>query len=148
KVCKTRWFVFNANTDWYRMELSVQSRGLRSTRRYRKAPPNSVWVLEVSYILDALKKSEAERNRGVTPSLFSGRQDQLKSRVGPWVLFAALLINACVGGYWLYSHNDRAAPEPRVVATPTPQSQPEPKPERVVTERPVAVEPSPISAPA
>jgi general secretion pathway protein B len=104
----------------------------------------------VSYILDALKKSEAERNRGVAPSLFAGNQDQLKSRVGLWVLFVALLINACVGGYWLYSRNDRVAPEHGVVATAAPQPQPQPVPGRIVTEQPIAAiqpAPPPISAP-
>jgi general secretion pathway protein B len=95
----------------------------------------------VSYILDALKKSEAERNRGVAPSLFAGRQDQIKSRVGAWVLFAALLVNACFAGYWLYSRNATTPRgEPSVVATPEPQPQPQPEPQPapVAAEQPVA----------
>jgi general secretion pathway protein B len=100
-----------------------------------------VWAPNVSYILDALKKSEAERNRGVAPSLFAGRQDQTKSRVGPWVLFVAILINACFAGYWFYTRNDTATPnEARVVATPEPlpQTQPQPIPEPMASEQPVA----------
>ena len=102
----------------------------------------------MSYILDALKKSEAERNRGVVPSLFAGRQDQIKSRVGPWVLFVAILINACFAGYWFYSRNDTVAPEPRVVVTPEPrpQPQPQPMPEPMTAERPVAA-PQPTAPP-
>jgi general secretion pathway protein B len=98
----------------------------------------------VSYILDALEKSEAERNRGVVPSLFANRQDQLKSRVGLWVLFVALLINACLGGYWLYSRNNTAPPEPSVVATP----QTPPTPSRSIASQQPAQEQTPaITAP-
>jgi len=93
----------------------------------------------MSYILDALKKSEAERNRGVAPSLLASRQDQLRSRIGLWVLFAALLVNACLGGYWLYSRTNLAAPETRMLAAPEPpRSLPEQIAKRVVTEQPIA----------
>jgi general secretion pathway protein B len=72
----------------------------------------------MSYILDALKKSEAERNRGVAPSLLAIRHVHLTSRAGMWALLVALAINACIGGFWLFWRSDAGALETRVVAAP------------------------------
>jgi len=58
--------------------------------------------LTVSYILDALKKSEAERSRGVVPTLLAPRQTPLRSSVIGWVVAAALLVNAVVFAVWMY----------------------------------------------
>ena len=63
----------------------------------------------MSYILDALKKSEAERNRSGAPSLLALRQVDLGSRTGMRALLAALIINACLVGFWLFWRSEPAA---------------------------------------
>jgi general secretion pathway protein B len=66
----------------------------------------------VSYILDALKKSEAERSRGVVPTLLTPSHATFRSSAVGWVLIAALIVNAGLFATWLYW--------PREVATATP----------------------------
>ena len=48
----------------------------------------------MSYILDALKKSEAERSRGVVPTLLTPPQTSFRSGTVGWLVIAALIINA------------------------------------------------------
>ena len=66
----------------------------------------------MSYILDALKKSEKERQRGALPDMLTV-QDIVAERPAkrlPWVylLAAALLLNAGVLVWWLgFSHTDK-----------------------------------------
>ena len=56
----------------------------------------------MSYILDALKKSEAERSRGVVPTLLTSSPTQFRPRVAIWVLFGALIVNACLFAAWIF----------------------------------------------
>lgn len=56
----------------------------------------------MSYILDALKKSEAERSRGIVPALLTSSQAQFRPSVGIWVLLGALIANACLFAAWIY----------------------------------------------
>lgn len=57
----------------------------------------------MSYILDALKKSEAERNRGSLPTLLTIPSAGLfKSNAAIWALLGALIINAALFATWLY----------------------------------------------
>ena len=56
----------------------------------------------MSYILDALKKSEAERSRGNLPALLATPPTSFKSNVVKWTLLGALLINAALLTAWLY----------------------------------------------
>jgi general secretion pathway protein B len=56
----------------------------------------------MSYILDALKKSEAERSRGSVPTLLIPPQTQFRSGVAVWVLLAALVVNACLFAAWMF----------------------------------------------
>src|SRR3954466_717510 len=56
----------------------------------------------MSYILDALKKSEAERSRGAAPTLLSPQQTSLRSGIVGWVIGAALILNAGLLFAWFY----------------------------------------------
>jgi general secretion pathway protein B len=115
----------------------------------------------VSYILDALKKSEAERSRGVVPTLLTPPQTSFRSGVVGWVLIAVLIVNAGLFAAWLYwprtaGSTAAIAREPVAVATPeaasnapAPQSKPLPEPqpplEASVREQPTTVAPRPTS---
>ena len=63
----------------------------------------------MSYILDALKKSEEERHQGQVPSLGGNstliHSSGAKSSVWPWVIVVLLLLNMLVIAYWLLSGN-------------------------------------------
>jgi hypothetical protein len=56
----------------------------------------------VSYILDAPKKSEAERSRGVVPTLLTPLQTTFRSSIIGWGLVVALIVNAGLFAAWLY----------------------------------------------
>ncbi len=79
----------------------------------------------MSYILDALKKSEAERSRGVVPTLLTPPQTAFRSGIVAWILVAALIVNAGVFAAWMYWPRDVPAtavraPEPTQIAAPSP----------------------------
>lgn len=79
----------------------------------------------MSYILDALKKSEAERSRGVVPTLLTPPQTAFRSGIVGWVLIAGLIVNATLFAAWLYwpreaSTTATRAPEVPAVVAPTP----------------------------
>ena len=61
----------------------------------------------MSYILDALKKSEEERHQGQVPSLGGSstliHSSANKSAVWPWVIAVLLLLNMMFISYWLMS---------------------------------------------
>lgn len=64
----------------------------------------------MSYILDALKKSENERGQGNIPGVqtvhsSSINYHQQKNVIWPYILIAAILINAAVIAYFIYSQN-------------------------------------------
>ncbi len=83
----------------------------------------------MSFILDALKKSEAERRLGQTPSLKDTDQAILPSRRKSswlWPLGAVLLIAVVVVWGWKQFMGAEQASEPavaEVVATPAPQNE-------------------------
>ena len=58
--------------------------------------------LTMSYILDALKKSEAERSRGSVPTLLIPAQTQFRSSVVVWVIVFALIVNAGLIAAWMF----------------------------------------------
>lgn len=58
--------------------------------------------LTMSYILDALKKSEAERSRGAVPTLLIPAQTQFKSSLVLWIVLGALIVNACLFAAWIF----------------------------------------------
>ncbi len=72
----------------------------------------------MSYILDALKKSEAERSRGVVPTLLTPSHATFRSSVVGWGLIAALVINAGLFAAWLYWPRDVATTTTVRVAEP------------------------------
>lgn len=102
----------------------------------------------MSYILEALKKSDAERKRGEIPTLnaadqFAPPDDAQGKRLLPWILSAALTV-AVLGltGILVLAPNEGQAPQPVVQVDPvdvvqnTPQPaltpKPAPKPEPVL----------------
>ncbi|HLV78349.1 MAG TPA: general secretion pathway protein GspB [Marinobacter sp.] len=111
----------------------------------------------MSYILDALRKSDAERRQGKAPDL--GHQVQMIYRprkkrvpVTVWILALALLVNAVVLVYlfWPEAPVAQAAPEvPEPVTEPAPAAVPKPVavPEPVEAVVP-AVPESPLAEPA
>jgi general secretion pathway protein B len=78
----------------------------------------------MSFILDALKKSEAERARQAGPALLEMRIVRPRRRVAPWILILALLLAVnLVVLLWFLLRREPAAPPgvaPPSVATPTP----------------------------
>ncbi len=72
----------------------------------------------MSYILDALKKSEAERSRGVVPTLLTPSHATFRSSAVGWGLIAALVINAGLLAAWLYWPRDVATKTTARVAEP------------------------------
>jgi len=96
----------------------------------------------MSLILDALRKSEAERRRGETPGLFSplptpGAPTPNRPAIAPWLVAAAVLASAAVA-WWLWP----SSPPP---TTPAPAAAPvaaAPAPVPAV----VAAAPAPVAA--
>jgi len=116
----------------------------------------------MSLILDALKKSEAERQRGQVPNLLSPSPTatahyrvQKKSSL-PWIILTAFLLAALVFGYQFMKSGDRESPDISG-ATATVISQPAEAPAKTITPTPSAgvaapvppaTAPAPVSAPA
>lgn len=124
----------------------------------------------MSYILDALKKSEAERSRGVVPTLLTPPQTSFRSGAVGWLLIAALIVNAGLFAAWLYwprtdtTTTTARAPEPVAAVAPTavssiatapqgkpppevqskPLSEPEPPLEASVARQPTTIAPPPL----
>jgi len=90
----------------------------------------------MSFILDALKKSEADRRRGEVPRLQNEPFSPPPRRrpLWPLLLTLALLLNGAVLGWWLLSREEQPAPvaaapagDPvAVAAEPSPRSAGEP----------------------
>ena len=74
----------------------------------------------MSYILDALKKAEKERKRGMVPDLLTVQdamvQKSKKRLHWPYLIFVALLLNASVLMWWLSPWQSK---KPNVVAQST-----------------------------
>ena len=72
----------------------------------------------MSLILDALKKSEAERRRGLPPSLHAQFGTPRRPRRAPWAVGAgAALLMAGLGGSWFWLAQDPTAPTPGSTGT-------------------------------
>lgn len=79
----------------------------------------------MSYILDALKKSEAERSRGSAPTLLTiPSAGVFKSNAARWALLAALIINVAALVVWFYRPTPMDPQPPAVSVVPAPQSAP------------------------
>jgi len=74
----------------------------------------------MSYILDALKKSEKERQRGTVPDVLTVQDvmkgERKKRQVWPYVVLAVLLLNAVVLAWW-FGHWQ--SEKPKMVAQTT-----------------------------
>lgn len=75
----------------------------------------------MSYILDALRKSESERHQGQVPHLGANpmliHAGQRQQPLWPYILTGALLLNATVVGLWIYHGKNKEA-QPVVSAEP------------------------------
>ncbi len=96
----------------------------------------------MSYILKALRKSEAERARGTVPGLATQHAVAAKGRgpLWPWVVAGALVVNAAVvvSGVWrpeipLWRTGGPAEVDSGAVARPAPPLQAMPDPTRAAT---------------
>ncbi|MBK1714502.1 hypothetical protein CKO43_17155, partial [Rubrivivax gelatinosus] len=81
----------------------------------------------MSYILDALRRAEAERERGAVPGLHSQPNAALTptataSRRTAWIVGGAALavLAAAAGGWWFAGSRSTAAEAPRLVGAPAP----------------------------
>jgi len=106
----------------------------------------------MSFILDALKKSETDRQRQGGPALFEVKVAAPRSALPPWaiaigVLFAA---NLAVVGWLLLRHGAATpgAPAPAAGATAAPRAQPSPAPAVMVAAPAAASVTAPVPAPA
>jgi general secretion pathway protein B len=123
----------------------------------------------MSYILEALRKAERERSLGQVPTLEVAATPPAgpSRRLWPWLLAAALLVNAGVLAVWLLRPSAPETPPPLAQAEPAPVELPTPPPPAVadympppttVVEEPIVEPPvaellpelrdSPASAPA
>jgi len=81
----------------------------------------------MSFILDALKKSESERQRQSGPALFEVKVAPPRHRFAPWmiVLAALLLANVALFGYWMLRTPHATEPAvARAAAAPAPRAEP------------------------
>lgn len=72
----------------------------------------------MSFILDALKKSESERQRQSGPALFEVKIAPPRSRIAVWgaAIAALLVINFAVVGFWLWRGSASRAAAPAATA--------------------------------
>jgi general secretion pathway protein B len=101
----------------------------------------------MSYILEALKKSEAERNRNNAAMQLMSEAPAPSARVWPKALGVALAINAvAVSGVWYWLQGGASAP----FSAPTPATLPMEAPPRAAASAPVqpaaAEDPAPAAA--
>jgi general secretion pathway protein B len=93
----------------------------------------------MSYILDALKRAEAERERGTVPGLYArpvvsyNEVDDASSSKGWWLVAAALVLAAAGAAFWWWRAATPMAP------APTPVSEPAPVAKAAVAQAPVAM---------
>lgn len=107
----------------------------------------------MSFILDALKKSEAERQRQTGPTLYEMRAAPRRTSLPTWVfvVFAALAVNLLVLGYLLLRKPQ--APTATTAATPaaaavTPPAAPTSQARAATADTPPPVVQGPFRAPA
>jgi general secretion pathway protein B len=103
----------------------------------------------MSYILDALRRADAERERGAIPGLHSQNfptgddPPEARSRLPAWVWVlmgvCALLLGALL---WLWLVGGEAKPEPRVASAPLPVTEALPAPTPAMPAAPALAAPS------
>jgi len=99
----------------------------------------------MSYILDALRKSESERHQGQVPHLGANpmliHAGQRQQPLWPYILTGALLLNAAVVGVWLYSnHGEPLSSESSVPVVQEPVANVQEQPAEPVMAPPVAAQ--------
>ena len=115
----------------------------------------------MSYILDALKKADAERERRGVPSLSAQSatiaDDDRRGGRGAGLAIVAVLVVLALGAWWSFGRDNTASPAPVVATAPAPAPAPNvttiapPAPAKViaVAPPPVIVPPAPaVRAPA
>lgn len=84
----------------------------------------------MSYILDALKKSEKERQKGAVPNIMSQQEppkpEPKKRMLWPYLLVVALLVNTCLLAWWFASHQKGPATAQGPIAGASVVPSPEP----------------------
>jgi general secretion pathway protein B len=103
----------------------------------------------MSFILDALKKSEAQRQRADAPALYEMKMAPPRQRVPAWllVLGGLLIINIGVLCVVLLRGNHSAAPQADANASST-EARTTPAPAAAMTPAPAAANPPATSGPA
>lgn len=110
----------------------------------------------MSYILDALKRADAERERGAIPGLHSQPQapipddeeDHRKAKMPPVVWLSAGAALCLIGVLsWQLLMRPGATPEQAVVAQPTPSGQSEPAPQNTSSQGQAAAVHQPVTPP-
>src|ERR1700685_4156153 len=105
----------------------------------------------MSFILDALKKSESDRQRQSGPALFEVKVTPPRPRFPYWALALAvlLIINIAVGA-WVFLHRPPPAEAPNQAAVPTASTGPQSAPPQTVapSQSLPAAAPTVITAPA
>jgi general secretion pathway protein B len=99
----------------------------------------------MSFILDALKKSESDRQRQSGPALFEVKVAPPKPQFPYWALaLAALLVINIAIGAWVFLR--RPPPEP--VSAPQPEAMQLPAARQIAPPQAVAAAPAPLPAPS
>jgi general secretion pathway protein B len=103
----------------------------------------------MSFILDALKKSEIERQRQSVPGLMDARSGARRSRLPLWAAALGLLlgINLVVLAAVLWNKSAPSAPAPRPPDSAAPAAPPAPAAQPAVTEHFSPLDTSPVYAP-
>jgi general secretion pathway protein B len=91
----------------------------------------------MSFILDALRKSETERQRQSAPSLSDARYQVAKKKRNPWLPLATIVLAANAIGIAYFVFNNTAEPDKPIPARPIPV--------RPVPAAPVARAPAPAA---
>jgi general secretion pathway protein B len=80
----------------------------------------------MSFILDALKKSESDRQRQASPALFEVKVAAPRRRFPPWAAAVGVLlgVNVLFLGWLVLRRQDAPAPAAIAAAAPTPAAQP------------------------
>src|ERR1700739_1889296 len=92
----------------------------------------------MSFILDALKKSESDRQRQRGPGLFEGKLAPPRTALPTWAIAvgALLLVNLGVVMWMLLRHSTARAPEAPPVAAARVSAAPRPAPAPATTAQP------------
>ncbi|HHQ13771.1 MAG TPA: hypothetical protein ENK16_01970, partial [Chromatiales bacterium] len=102
----------------------------------------------MSFILDALRKSETERQRQTAPGIIDTRHAGTAQKRSLWVPILTLVLaaNAALAAYWLLTRTDHARTASPVSDSPAVQAQPASSADDATRVRPLAMELKPAPA--